>query len=140
MKVNFETRTIEMTKAEANRAANPNSETFMKLTNLRKSFPDFEIDVKTTTKKTYSYPGLDYDFMKKYIENHDNKEENLKEFYKLRGLDEEGNRNVLIEERSYGEVKMWFLATYPEIEKFNNETKKKLNEIKTKRAEARKAA
>ena len=55
-------------------------------------------------------------------------------------MNEDGERDVLIEEHSYGEIKMWFLSTYPEIEKFNEETNKKLKEIKAKRAEARKAA
>ena len=55
-------------------------------------------------------------------------------------MNEKGERDILIEEHSYGEIKMWFLGTYPEIEKFNEETNKKLREIKAKRAEARKAA
>ena len=78
--------------------------------------------------------------MKKYIEDHDNSDTNLKEFYALRGMNEDGERDVLIEEHSYGEIKMWFLSTYPEIEKFNEKTNKKLKAIKAKRAEARKAA
>ena len=140
MNINYEKKTIEMTKTEAREAGNPTSEKFKELMKLRTVFPDFEVIVKTSSAKRDTLKGLDYEFMKKYIEKHDNKEENLKEFYKLRGLDEEGNRDAIIEEHSYGEVKMWFLETYPEIEKFNNETKKKLKEIKTKRAEARKAA
>ena len=140
MNINYEKKTIEMTKAESKEAGNPTNAKFEELMKLRSIFPDFEIIVKTTSVKRDTYKGLDYEFMKKYIESHDNSEENLKEFYKLRGMNEKGERDILIEEHSYGEIKMWFLGTYPEIEKFNEETNKKLREIKAKRAAARKAA
>ena len=140
MTINYEMKKIEMTKAEAKEAGNPTSAKFEELMKYRSVFPDFEIIVKTTSVKRDTYKGLDYEFMKKYIESHDNNEENLKEFYKLRGMNEKGERDILIEEHSYGEIKMWFLGTYSEIEKFNEETNKKLREIKAKRAEARKAA
>ncbi len=140
MTINYEMKKIEMTKAEAKEAGNPTSAKFEELMKYRSVFPDFEIIVKTTTVKRDTYKGLDYDFMKKYIESHESSETNLKEFYALRGMNEDGERDVLIEEHTYGEVKMWFLSTYPEIEKFNEETNKKLKEIKAKRAEARKAA
>ena len=119
MTINYEKKTIEMTKAEAKEAGNPTSAKFEELMKLRSIFPDFAIIVKTTSVKRDTYKGLDYDFMKKYIEDHDNSDTNLKEFYALRGMNEDGERDVLIEEHSYGEIKMWFLSTYPEIEKFN---------------------
>ena len=140
MTINYEMKKIEMTKAESKEAGNPTSEKFNELMKLRSIFPDFAIIVKTTSVKRDTYKGLDYDFMKKYIEDHDNSDTNLKEFYALRGMNEDGERDVLIEEHSYGEIKMWFLSTYPEIEKFNEKTNKKLKAIKAKRAEARKAA
>ena len=140
MTINYEMKKIEMTKAEAKEAGNPTSAKFEELMKYRSVFPDFEIIVKTISVKRDTYKGLDYEFMKKYIEDHDNSEANLKDFYALRGMNEDGERDVLIEEHSYGEIKMWFLSTYPEIEKFNEETNKKLKAIKAKRAEARKAA
>ena len=140
MTINYEMKKIEITKAESKEAGNPTSAKFEELMKLRSIFPDFEIIIKKTSVKRDTYKGLDYDFMKKYIEDHDNSDENLKEFYKLRGMNENGEREAQIEEHSYGEIKMWFLSTFPEIEKFNDETNKKLKEIKAKRAEARKAA
>lgn len=140
MTINYEKKTIEMTKTESREAGNPTSEKFNELLKLRTVFPDFEVIVKTSSAKRDTLKGLNYDFMKEYIEEHDENGANLKMFYTLRGMNEKGERDILIEERSYGEVKMWFLETYSEIEKFNNETKKKLNEIKTKRAAARTAA
>ena len=140
MNINYEKKTIEMTKAEAKEAGNPTSEKFNELMRFRSVFPDFAIIVKTTSAKRETYKGLGYEYMENYIKAHDNSEANLKEFYTLRGMNEKGERDVLIEEHTYGEIKMWFLGTYSEIEKFNEETNKKLKEIKAKRAEARKAA
>lgn len=140
MTVNYTNKTIEMTKNESREAGRINSEKFNELIKLRSVFPDFKIIVKSTSGKRDTYKGLDYKYMEKYIEEHDNKEENMKEFYKLRGLNEKGEKDVLIEESTYGEIKMWFLSTYPEIEEFNANTKKMLREIKSKRAEARKAS
>lgn len=137
MTINYEKKVIEMTKTEAKEAGNPNSEKFEELMKYRSVFPDFAIIVKKTSVKRDTYKGLGYDFMKKFIEDHDNCDVNLKEFYKLRGMNEKGEKDVLIKEHNYGEIKMWFLETYPEIEAFNDETQKKLDEIKTKRANAR---
>lgn len=137
MTLNFEKNTIEMTKAEAKEAGRPNSEKFNELVKLRTLCPNYEIVVKANATKRDTYKGLGYDYMERYIEAHDNKEENLKMFYKLRGLNEKGERDVSIEEHGFGKIKMWFLETYPEIEAFNDETNQTLKEIKAKRAKAR---
>ena len=137
MTLNYEKKTIEMTKAEAKEAGKFGSEKFNELVKLRTLCPNYEIVVKANATKRDTYKGLGYDYMKRYIEAHENKEENLKMFYKLRGLNEKGERDVTIKEYSYGDIKMWFLATYPEIEEFNNKTDEELKEIKAKRAKAR---
>ena len=137
MTINYAKKVIEMTKAESKEAGRPGSEKYNEIINLRSIFPEFTIIVKAHSTKRETYKGLDYDYMKKYIETHDNKDENMQMFYNLRGLNRNGTRDVSIEERTYGEIKMWFLETYPEIEAFNEETKSKLDAIKAKRAKAR---
>jgi hypothetical protein len=137
MTINYEKKVIEMTKVEAKAAGKIDSVKFNELIRLRSAFPEFTVVVKTNSTKRDTYKGLDYDYMKKYIETHDNKDENMQMFYNLRGLNRNGTRDVSIEERTYGEIKMWFLETYPEIEAFNEETKSKLDAIKAKRAKAR---
>ena len=137
MTINYEKKTIEMTKAEAKEAGKFGSEKFNELVKFRTLCPDYEIVVKANSTKRDTYKGLDYDYMKRYIEAHDNKEENLKMFYKLRGLNENGERDISIKEHSIGEIKMWFFDTFPEIENFNNDTDKALQKIKEKRAMAR---
>ena len=140
MNINYEKKTIEMTKSESKGAGVPNSEKFNELIRLRSIFPDFSIVIKSVARKTDAYKGLDYDFMIKYIKKHENSDDILTEFYQLRGCDKDGVRNVTIKEHSYGEIKMWFLDQFPEIEKFNAETDNKLKEIKAKRSKARIAA
>ncbi len=137
MYANHEKKVIVMTKAESKEAGKFGSEKFEELVKFRTIFTGYEIVVKANSTKRDTYKGLGYDYMKRYIEAHENKEENLKMFYKLRGLNEKGERDVTIKEFSYGDIKMWFLATYPEIEEFNNKTDEEIKEIKAKRAKAR---
>ena len=75
------------------------------------------------------------------LESERDDEENsiMKEFYRFRGLNEDGSTNVLYKSHSFGEVKMWFLEQFKEIEQFNAENDQKLEEIKKARA-ARRAA
>ena len=64
---------------------------------------------KKTKKDTLK--GLNYDFMKQYIERHDDENRtNMVEFIKRT---EKNDDNV--KTASYGQVKKWFLETYPEI-------------------------
>lgn len=140
MKVNYSNNTIEMTKTETKEASNPNSNTFKELIKLKTLFPDFTIATKSSTRRASSFKGLDYDFMARYIEKHDENKTIIKEFYELRGLDENGNRDPLMKTYSFGEIKMWFLDTYPEIESHNSKTDDKLRKIKERRIENKKVA
>ena len=139
MTINIIERTIEMTKKEAREISMGNSKKLNEFIELRKLFPDFDAVIKTPTKKRETYKGLDYGYMKAYIEKHDDEEKSImKEFYSLRGFNEYGEKDASIEEHSFGEIRMWFLDTFPEIEAFNKKTNEKLNGIKTKRANERK--
>ena len=85
--------------------------------------------------------GLDTNYMERYIKAHDDAENTiLKEFYALRGLDENGAKKELAQAVSYGELKMWFLATYPEVEKMNETVNAILEKAKAKRMAAKQAA
>ena len=89
MNANHITKKIEMTKTEAKTAGKPNNDAYNTLLELMKNFPGYEIEiVKSASKKTDRFKGLDYNYMMSYIESHN--KELLKEFYTLRGLDESG--------------------------------------------------
>jgi predicted NBD/HSP70 family sugar kinase len=79
--------------------------------------------------------------MKKYIEAHDDAEKtNMTIFYSLRGLDADGNEIELARVSTYGELKMWFLDTYPEVEDMNKTVDDILAKAKKNREAKREAA
>lgn len=132
---------IIMNKTEAKNAGKPNTEEFNQMMELRSAFPGFAVVVKSERKSRDNYKGLTYDYMRKYIEKHDgeNASENKALLNEMLGKDADGNADPTLIVRSYGEIKMWFLETHPEIEKCNSETDDMLKKIKEARA-TRKAA
>jgi hypothetical protein len=119
MNANLMTNKIEMTKTEAVAAGKFDSDKFKELKSLREMFPSFEIAiVKHSTKKADRFKGLDYNYMKSYIER--NQPDLMAEFYTLRGLDADGTKMEIAAASTYGEIKMWFLTKFPEIERMND--------------------
>ncbi len=113
VKINFNSNTIEITKAFSKRASNPMTEEFKELMKLQKELPEFKVEVRKTSRKVKrdTLKGLNYDFMKQYIERHDDENNtNMVEFLK-RTVKNDDN----VKTDSYGEVKKWFLEVYPEI-------------------------
>ena len=105
MNANHITKKIEMTKTEAKTAGKPNNDAYNTLLELMKNFPGYEIEiVKSASKKTDRFKGLDYNYMMSYIESHN--EALLKEFYTLRGLDENGKKVGMAAAASYGKCSL----------------------------------
>ena len=140
MFANVITKKIEMTKTEAAKAVKIGNEQYEELCTLMNRFPTFEIEiVKTSTKSVDHLKGLTYEYMENYIEKHN--KELLTEFYELCGKDENGKKIKFGVSFSYGEIRMWFLEQFPEIENFDNRKKldNKMEEVRKARA-ARKAS
>ena len=140
MFANHVTKKIEMTKTEAAKAGKFETKEFEELSALMDRFSSYEIViVKTNTKSVDHLKGLTYEFMENYIKSHN--EALLAEFYELCGKDENGKKIKFAISLSYGEIRMWFLEQFPEIENF--EARKKLDDkmkaVRKARA-ARKAA
>lgn len=134
MNANIINKSIEMTKTEAKAAGKFNTPEYNELMELMKNFPNFRINVvKAATKKVDRFKGLSYDYMKKYIKSHD--ESKMATFYELCGQDENGNKVEMAAAATYGEVKMWFLTQFPEIE----ESGKKIDKILAETRKAREA-
>ena len=113
MRINYINGTIEITKAFAKKASSPKSEEYAMLKEVRKDNPTFNVVVVAATKRTKknSLKGLNYDFMKQYIERHDTDDQAaMVEFKKMTVKDDDN-----LATKSYGEVKKWFLEQYPEI-------------------------
>ena len=99
--INYKKNTIEITKSFEKKASAYGSEAYYELSEARKAFPNYRLVVKTT-KSNNSFKGMKYEFMMEYISKHDDAEQRMEEFEKLRACD-----------LSYGEIKQWFIETYP---------------------------
>lgn len=138
MKANIVTSTIEMTKAEAAAAGKLNSAEFADLKQLRETFPTYKIMiVKPAAKKVDHFKGLTLKYMEDYIKRHN--KDVLVEFYKLCGKDESGEKAELAATATYGEIKMWFLTEFPEIEQMSDDVNGIIENARASRA-ARKAS
>ena len=120
MTINYTSMTIEMTKTETKAAGKVGTEAFKEMLSLMQQFPNYQIKVVTraATKKSCDYKGLTYEYMEKYIKAHDEDQSILKEYQMLRGLTNEA-QEALADSCSYQEIKNWFLAKFPAIEKFH---------------------
>ena len=139
MNANLFSRKIEMTKTEAKAAGKPNTTECNTLLELMKNFPGFQIEiVKSAAKKVDRFKGLDTNYMENYIKSH--KPELLETFYELRGLDANEKKVELAAAATYGEIKMWFLTQFPEIEKLGENVNKIIEEARKAREAQKKAA
>ena len=139
MYADITTSTIIMNKTESKNAGKFGTKEYNELKELRAEFPGFRIEIKTTKSKD-NMKGLNLAYMKKYIEAHDDAENNLKIFYQLRGMDENGKKVDTMRVASMGEMKMWFLDTYPEVEDMNKTVDDILAKAKKNREAKREAA
>ena len=112
---------IEMSKKEAKAAAKFGSDEYKDLQTARKDYPNFKVVTVTrkSTAKKNPFKGLTYEYMKMYIEKHDDDDKSIMAEYKmLRGLTDEAEE-VLAESFTYPEMKDWFLKKFPAIASFH---------------------
>ena len=116
--VNHSTKEIVLSKQFNSKAKRYNSDEYKELLNVKKDFPDYEVTVRTVSRvnrKADSYKGLTYDYMETYIKAHDKDGSKYKEFVALLPTRAKGFNKadgVLVKNKSYAEVKKWFLVTY----------------------------
>ena len=140
MFANYEKKVIEMTKSESKAAGKVGTNEYDTLKELRSENPTFRIVIKAT-KSRDNMKGLDTHYMERYIKAHDDAEQTiLKEFYSLRGLDENGKKKDFAPVASYGTLKQWFLTYYPEVGKMNDTVNEILKKAEAKRQAAKAAA
>lgn len=125
MNANFINKTIEMTKTEAKTAGKIDSEKFVELQSYLSAYPTFEIKVVATPTRKGDFKGLDYAFMKQYISDckRIDKKEILADFEALT-TKKEG-----CDVASFGEVRKWFLETFPEIKNYRKNHRTKIEGI-----------
>ena len=111
--INFAAQTIEMTQSFANAASKYGSSAYMELISIKRDFPHFEVTTIKPSKKVNAFKGLDINFMEEYISGKDGAEsDEMKEFNILRGKTDD----KFAAKATFGEIKVWFLAKYPEFE------------------------
>ena len=134
MFINTSAMAIEMAKSEHRAAHTYGTPEYENLQEVRKAYPGYRVVIKER-KRTDRLKGLDVDYMKKYIQEHDADGSILKVFYQLRGLDENGKKLSLAAAASFGELRMWFLNQFPELEDMNTTVDNILSKAKKERAE-----
>ena len=133
MNANIFSRKIEMTKAEAKAAGKIGSEKFEELQQYKKEFPGFGIQIKAAPKRKVDLKGLDYKYMRNYIQKSTraDKGDIMDKFNTLIAQDKkagkEGYENI--EAAGYLEVREWFLSTFPEIKQTRDNHAKKVQAI-----------
>lgn len=111
MKINLVKNEVVITKKENAAMSNPKSDEFAELMSLRSQFPNLKVVVRET-KSRDCYKGLTEKFMEEYIKKNGD-DTTMEEFNTLLAKDSD-----LAEKVYYGELKMWFLSKFPEIEEF----------------------
>lgn len=135
MFINVNTKAIEMAKSEHRAAHTYGTPEYKNLQEVRKVYPGFRTVIKEH-KRTDRLKGLNVAYMEQYIKVHDDADRSiLKVFYQLRGLDENGKKVELAAAASFGELRMWFLNQYPEVEDMNATVDNILEKARKERAE-----
>ncbi len=103
-RMDYTTMTLTMTAEFAENAYDPFTQEYEILTRLRKDFPNLRIVRKThrKSKTPNSAKGMTYDRMEKYIRLHDNADELMELFQKVKDAD-----------RGYLYVFRWFKKQFP---------------------------
>lgn len=117
IEINYERKTIEITKAFSKKAKVYNSEAYKELVDACQAFPTYVLTIagnkKANRNHKESYKGLTIDFMENYIETHSaNKEEDLKALRQMTGKVNDGE---LENKKCYPDIKKWFLAKFDEL-------------------------
>ena len=129
-------RTIEVTKTFAKEASKYGTREYRELQEVRKDYPNFKVITRSVGKNKDGFKGLTFNYMEKYIKENreieveDGKKEVVKkdvlvEFYGKCGKDENGKKVDFLKADSYGEIKKWFLETYPIFKEYRKNNLKK---------------
>lgn len=136
LKVNHQTRTIEMNKTFADKASRFGSDEYKALMLAREQNPGYATKVitrKATKSDKPSYKGLTYEYMEKYILAHDDEDQTtMNEYMALRGMTDEAE-DALADSFTYQEMKEWFLDKFPAIAQFHQKREELLAKAQEKK-------
>ena len=126
-RVDFSTMTLTMTAEFADRAYDPNTDEYAILSRLQKDFPQLRVVRKTHRSPKSANPakGLTFERMEKYIRLHENADELLDLFQKVKDAG-----------RGYLYVKAWFIKQFPNYKDIPNFINGKLRTVPVEAPEA----
>ena len=137
--INAKNHTIELTKTFATASSKFGTDEYNLLQMARKDYPNYKVVTivrKAPKNDKPTFKGLTYEYMEKYIKAHDDKEgSNMAVFNELRGKGDDAE-GAMADSMSYGEIKLWFLDTYPEIKNFHESRANRIKAIKEKQKKA----
>ena len=121
--INFIAKEITGTKASFDKASKGFGPVYEELAEKVAKHPDFKLVVKEqkkqSTKAKRTYNGMDFDFMKAYIETRVNAEQIMAEYEAVKKMAEDSGISV------YPFTKKWFLGEFdPDKQGFNMEQAK----------------
>ena len=99
IKINFSSNKIELSESFAKKAGTVGSAEYHILVNVQKEHPECSIEI---IKSKRTVKGIDINFMRNYIINHDESAILLSNFEKL-----------VSNKATYLEIKAWFIKQYP---------------------------
>ena len=132
IRVNSTKREIVITKAFAKKAEQFRSDEYNELRDARLENPTFKVVVNKAAKRD-TMKGLTFKFIEQYVEK--NGTESQMDEFKTLTKNEDG-----IQSMSYGEVKEWFIVSFPEVVeifKQREEISKRVKEAKLAQQKAR---
>ena len=117
--INRRNHTIEMpTKKYATAASKFGTVEYNEVQAARRDYPNYNVVTRKAPKRAAHLKGLTYEIMEDYIKNHDNDNKDaLNQYNFLRG-----KADGSVCSASYGEIRKWFLTTYPTFGKFPQNT------------------
>ena len=113
IRINDKNRTIEITKTFSNLAKRFGTSQYDDLQAVRRDYPTYRVEIKKAKKKADCFKGLTFEFMERYIKNHN--VELLENFFSLCGKDKDGTELEFAATATYGEIKKWFIDEFPEL-------------------------
>ena len=132
MNANLFTKKIEMSKNEAKAAGKIGTTEFEMLREYMAAYPGYEVQIKAPAKRKVELGGLDYKYMREYIQKHDDEQHSKMEKFKtLIAQDKKDGKEDTdhLEAAGYLDVRAWFLATFPEIKQSRENHKEKVQAI-----------
>ena len=111
LRINHRAQTIELTKAFAKDAERFGSTSYKELNEARHEFPTYDIAILRQKAKD-SHKGLGLDYMKKYIDEHDENGK-VKEIFDKCTTTKKG-KLALEDGIAFWDLRDWFFVQYPE--------------------------